>query len=563
MQTKLAQLRSQLHRLAAQRAAVRWGSGICVVLAMTIWLLTAAFVFDWSFNLPLWIRAVALIGWLAGTSWTFKVYAWPLISERETVEDVALVVERHHKIDSDLVAAIQFEQPDAGHWGSTRLSSAVIDYVAEFSPSLDVFAGFTYESLPRRAAQLCFTLFIVIAATIAYPGHVTAFWNRFWLGAQHYPTKTRLEKIVINQTEVPVFTRGKPARITVPQGQPIALSVTCGGVIPSKGTALLSGRRGDLNHQVDLNPRSEQGAQFFGEIGHASDSFRVRFQLGDAVSDQADVEIVPLPLVDLAWDVKPPAYARQSLKTGDLEGTSRQLAVLEGSGAELKLTCSNKSLKSAELIAGHEVMALRPRKAAANAAEIWQLPPGTPFESIHEAIKYEIRAIDEDGLSPAAPITGQIRLKSDRQPRIVATAVTRQVLPAAVPRVDYLAADDFGIVRIVAQVSITREDGRSSQHEIVAKSLSPTDQLPKTLRGQVAIPLSQYELTKGDEVKVLLEVTDWRGDLDGQKSVGETISFSVTDLNGILAQTGEEDKKTAKELDEILRRELGISGEKK
>ena len=64
-------------------------------------------------------------------------------------------------------------------------------------------------------------------------------------------------------------------------------------------------------------------------------------------------------------------------------------------------------------------------------------------------------------------------------------------------------------------------------------------------------------------MKVTLEVTDWRGDLTGQKGLGEPITFAVTDLNGILAQTGDEDKKTAKQLDEILRRELGIGGDKK
>ncbi|MBC8076020.1 MAG: hypothetical protein H7Y32_08100, partial [Chloroflexales bacterium] len=46
--------------------------------------------------------------------------------------DIALMVERQQKIDSDLVAAIQFESPEAKRWGSTQLEGAVIDYVAEF-----------------------------------------------------------------------------------------------------------------------------------------------------------------------------------------------------------------------------------------------------------------------------------------------------------------------------------------------------------------------------------------------------------------------------------------------
>ena len=192
----------------------------------------------------------------------------------------------------------------------------------------------------------------------------------------------------------------------------------------------------------------------------------------------------------------------------------------------------------------------------------WSLPPNSPFETIRAAIKYEIQVVDEDDLSLETPISGQIRLKTDRLPRIVASAVTRQVLPTAQPKLDYAAGDDFGVAKIVAIINISREDGRVSRHEIVAKMVSEAEQPMTIIRGQVAIPLSPYELTKGDEVKVVLEVTDWRGDVPGQNGSGEPIAFNVTDLNGILAQTGEEDKKSAKQLDEILRRELGIGGEK-
>ena len=115
----------------------------------------------------------------------------------------------------------------------------------------------------------------------------------------------------------------------------------------------------------------------------------------------------------------------------------------------------------------------------------------------------------------------------------------------------------------MAVINISREDGRTSRHEVVAKVVEEKDQPQTIVRGQVTIPLSTYELLKGDEVKVVLEATDWRGSISGQKGLGEPISFTVTDLNGILVQTGEEDKKSAKQLDEILRREMGIGGDKK
>ncbi len=576
MQTKLATLRSQLGSLRQKRAAVRWGSAVCLPLAVALWLLVAAFLCDWSFNLPVGLRAVSLLAWVVGGIWAIRKFAWPLVKVRESEQDVALIVEQHHKIDSDLVAAIQFETAHAKTWGSSRLQMAVVDYVAEFSPSLNVFEGFSYRPLPQRATVLGITLVVVLGAALVFPGHVTAFWNRFLLGSAHYPTKTQIESIAVNGQPVSVFHAGETPQVRIPYGQRIEVAVKCGGEVPRAGFVQLSGVKTDAVNRVDLNATAPEAATFAGEIAHVADSFRMRFHFGDAVSDQAEVVIVPLPLVDLAWEIEPPKYAASAMKPGETDGGSRQLAVIEGSVAKLKLVCSNKPLKSATLMVGEKSFELvrqssphspsarlAPHSESAGYTGAWTLPPGTPFDSIREPLKYEVQVIDEDGFSLETPISGQIRLKPDRLPRVVATAVTRFVLPTAAPKLDYAAGDDFGVAKIVATIHISREDGRTSQFEVVSKTVSAADQPQTILRGQVAVPLSPYELMKGDEVKVTLEVTDWRGDLVGQKGLGEPITFSVTDLNGILAQTGDEDKKTAKQLDEILRRELGIGGEKK
>ncbi len=582
MQTKLATLRSQLGSLRQKRAAVRWGSALCAPLAVALWLLVAAFLCDWSFNLPVGLRAVSLLAWIASGIWAIKRFAWPLVKVRESEQDVALIVEQHHKIDSDLVAAIQFESASAKTWGSSRLQMAVVDYVAEFSPSLNVFEGFSYRPLPQRATVLGITLVVVLAAALAFPGHATAFWKRFLLGTAHYPTKTQIESIAVNGQPVPVFHGHETPQVRIPYGQKIEVAVKCGGEVPRAGFVQLSGVKTDAVNRVDLNATSPEAATFAGEIAHVADSFRMSFHFGDAVSDQAEVVIVPLPLVDLAWEIEPPKYAASAMKPGETDGGSRQLAVIEGSVAKLKLVCSNKPLKSAKLTVGDKSFELvkgRGARAEGRGTDgnnvphsssstqysvltTWTLPPGTPFDSIREPLKYEVQVVDEDGFSLETPISGQIRLKPDRLPRVVATAVTRFVLPTAAPKLDYAAGDDFGVAKIVAIINISREDGRTSQFQVVSKTVAAADQPQTILRGQVTVPLSPYELQKGDEVKVTLEVTDWRGDLTGQKGLGEPITFSVTDLNGILAQTGDEDKKTAKQLDEILRRELGIGGEK-
>lgn len=512
------------------------------------------------------LRGIVLAAWIGGGVWACRRFAWPLIRIHESDQDVALLVEQQHKIDTDLVAALQFEQPSAAEWGSSRLEQAVVDYVAEFSPSLDVYQGFSYSPLPQRAGVLGITLLIIAVAALMFPGHAAAFWNRFLLGSAHYPTKTKIQKIAINGQEVPVFSQGTLAQVRIPYGQQILVEVHCGGVIPAMGFADLSGVNNDAANRVNLTANSSDPHSFAGEITHVADTFRVRFHFGDAVADPVEVVIVPLPLVDIAWEITPPAYARGTARMNESEGGARQLAVLEGSVARLSLSCSNKPLKSARLTINGDnehPVTLAPVDASKSEAQVWTLPSGTPFDSIREAIKYDIQVVDEDGLSMDPTISGQIRLKTDRLPRIVASAVTRQVLPTATPKLDYAAGDDFGVARIMAVVQISREDGSSTRHELVSKIIEDKDQPMNIIRGQVPVPLSTYELQKGDEVKVTLEVIDWRGTIPGQKGLGESVTFNVTDLNGILAQTGDEDKKTAKQLDEILRRELGIGGDRK
>ena len=563
MQTKLGILRSELSRLQRTRAFVRWASALCTLGAILVWLLVAAFVTDWSFNLSISRRTALLVAWILAGLWTLKKFVWPVICVRETTEDVALIVERKNHIDSDLVAALQFERPEAKKWGSSRLADAVVDYVAEFSPSLNVFEGFSYQPLPQRTIGLGATLLLVAGLAFVFPGHASAFLNRLLLGSAHYPTKTQIVSIRINGNEIPVFESSARSQVQIPYGQPITVEVHCGGEVPLSGFASLSSLRSDSANRIELGAVSGKSKAFAGEMTHIADSFRVRFHFGDAISDAAEVIIVPLPLVDMTWDITPPHYAKGSLKPGEYDGGSRLFSVLEGSAATLTLVCSNKPLKSARLTTGEVTYDLVSSPVNKHGRTTWSLPPNSPFGMITEALKYEIQVTDLDGLALETPIAGQIRLKTDRPPRIVASAVTRQVLPTAQPKLDYAAGDDYGVAKIVAVINISREDGRTSRHELVAKVVDEKDQPLSIVRGQVTIPLSAYELLKGDEVKVVLEVTDWRGTIPGQQGSSEPIGFNLTDLNGILVQTGEEDKKSAKQLDEILRRELGIGGDKK
>ena len=86
-------------------------------------------------------------------------------------------------------------------------------------------------------------------------------------------------------------------------------------------------------------------------------------------------------------------------------------------------------------------------------------------------------------------------------------------------------------------------------------------QLP--LNGKAQLKLSPYQLVKGDQVKVTLEVVDFRGKgIPGQVGTSDPLLFNVTDESGIYAAISESDEKSAKQLDAIIKRQLGIGGSK-
>jgi hypothetical protein len=221
---------------------VRQGAAWSAVATAIVWSLAVLFVLDVQFEFGIPERAILLVLAVGGTIWAAWKYAVPLLRVRESEEDTALLVERQQQIDSDLIAAIQFERQEAASWGSAQLEQAVIDYVAQVGRGIDVFAGFSAALLRRRAGILAASLVVVIAVAAVYPAHTAAFLQRLLLGKTHYPTDTVIERVFINRQEVlrAAARDAQPRDTRCAQGRPISFLVECRGVLPEKGIAQIS-----------------------------------------------------------------------------------------------------------------------------------------------------------------------------------------------------------------------------------------------------------------------------------------------------------------------------------
>ena len=260
MTTRLHTLRSQLTGLRQARANARQLTAWTAVGTAVLWALLVVFLVDFLLQREVAApqRAILLLIAAAAVAWAFYKYARPLLAIRESEVDMALLVERQQQLDSDLVAAIQFEDDVQGRWGSRELELAVIDYVGTVGDGIDVYQGFDRSQLKRRAQIFGITAAVIAAAGLIFPGHMAAFANRLALGSQHYPSATQVKSLAVNGRNVLTGSGMQPVSIRCAEGRGIEFLLRIEGSLPEKGLARLSARERFERTDVELTPLTEE-----------------------------------------------------------------------------------------------------------------------------------------------------------------------------------------------------------------------------------------------------------------------------------------------------------------
>jgi hypothetical protein len=590
---------------------LRAAGGVLTLALVLVWVLAADFALDWlvQFSRPQRMVVLAVCGGIA--LWALGKFIRPVLTRGESQIDLALLVQRQRGIDSDLVAALQFESQRPAGWGSPQLEGAVVDHVADFSRGL----GRRRPGGDSRVLQLVLGLsasaLLFGALAVRFPEFTRTFIDRFLLGSSHYPTRTMITRIVVNGVEVFSVDRPLHTAPSVPFGHAARFEVFASGVLPKSGQVrIVAQQSGDATQAVlepeaapserevsqtdgpattadnpnassnsllkkgtgtsrpgeftevsgvslGASPLFQQAAKpasYAAELSPLVESVIYQVYLGDAWTDPMTIDVLPLPVVSLTIDHTPPAYARA--REARQAPSSRQISVIEGSRIELFVQSSNKPLARADLVIGPARFPLEPQDES---RQFWRLPrTGTPLARVAEPIAFEVEVLDDDGLSPEQPLRGHIRIETDHPPRVAAAVVTDKVLPGAQPTISWGAADDFGLAELRLQRQITRANGEVEQAVETIRQIPPAEQPQTNLRGRFALDLRPLAVAKGDEVRVTLEAIDFRGTETGSSARSDPIVFQVTDESGILAGLADADEKSARQLDQIIQRQLGI-----
>ena len=578
---KLSQLRRKLARLRRRRRLSRMAAGMGALALGIFWTGATLFLVDWQLDMGRAERLVAMVISAAAVSWVFWRFTWPWISRRETEVDVALLVEREHQIDSDLVAALQFDAPEAPRWGSVRLKREVIDLVAELSGRLDVMKGFRWAMPVQRVAVLVLTGTLVGLGVWRFPDHARVFLDRLLLEARRYPTRTVIEVVKVNDRAVR-SSDGEPDVTRIPRGDFVRFDVTCSGRLPASGRIELTGLDNGRQVRVALKAGQEGGAVYRGTLSQLVESIDYRIHVGDTWTEPARLLMVPPPLVWVEFAVTPPDYVAGPDRVAQTFSGVEQISVLEGSRVVVHLS-SNKSLQEVTLSIGRDRFGMVRQQdsqagrdtdspTVATGSDRWILAPGltsagptspatkNPLASVQGPIAYGIEVTDTDGMHPEHLVRGLIRIRPDHPPSVLASAVTRYVLPTAHPEITYTATDDHGLAELSILPVVTRADGHSNAlDEIPIFKLAAGQPADEERSGRHRLDLGPLDLSKGDQVEITIRAVDYRGRVaEGRSSQSRTLLFQVTDVEGILAAIGELDRESARRLQTMIQEQIDV-----
>ncbi len=294
------------------------------------------------------------------------------------------------------------------------------------------------------------------------------------------------------------------------------------------------------------------------------DSLQFQVFVGDAWTDPALLEVIPLPVVETHLIVTPPQYARKSAAASGAATGSQQMSVLEGSQIGLVIACLNKRLSAATIEIGTAKVALTPLDSS---GRNWGLSAAnSPLASVVKPLQFRVQVTDEDGLHLPQPIEGRIEIMADKPPTITAYADVRLFLPTGQPEIRYSVDDDYGISAVRAIAKVQREQAKATpagQLNFDVLSLPRDKPLLRPripYSGILRLPLSSLGALKGDKVAITLEATDFRGDEPHKTTASEPIVLQITDEAGIMAALVDSDKRAADQMDVLIQRQTEVGG---
>ncbi|MCE5326873.1 MAG: DUF4175 domain-containing protein [Planctomycetaceae bacterium] len=463
--------------------------GVCYLLMAAAALILLDVALDWSLDLAMGWRTVlvlaniVLVGGILYQTW------WRGVRRFDPVR-VALQVERlYPQLKSLLVSYVQLHTAPSESAGmSPSLVAAMCRQAVEQAQPLDFGKIVRFRTLKKIAVYSVAAAAVVLAAGYLRSDVAGIFLKRL-MGAQvGYPTRTTVQML-----------RGD---VLVQQGRTATLAAQASGEVPDDATLIIRPLDGE-NETIIVPAGAERDSkrEFSYRTRELYGSFHYRYRIGDALSREYFVKVVPPPHLEMKVWVTLPAYTRQPA----LETELLSLQVLAGSRITWQVV-SDRPLASIEMVpdtGAPAAMTLADKALVAKA----DMTPDKNFS-------YGFRLVDKDyGFAYTPEVRYTIQIVPDNPPTVVLTQPTEDEKATARKDVNmaFTCRDDFGLIEARLVYAVEGKDGKTTVAEKTQR-ISVFKDNDKESGGSLVWKLDEAlpALKAGDIVRYCVEVQDNR-----------------------------------------------------
>jgi len=552
----LQPLRRELKSVCRWRAALNWLTVALHFATHTAVVSLIVFAVDCIGRLSLVSRIAVMLAAGGYVFWRLWQFAAPRWRSAEGVLDVALLLERKHQLDGALVAGLQFDDGQA--WGSDQLAARVVADASACRSELDYGSIIPRVEFRRHLLRALIAAAALVSVGLQFSGYVPVFLQRMMLREVSYPTRTRIEEVIVNSK----LLSAEDSVGHVVEGTALAFIVRASGEAPDTGRLRLANVIGQDSTSLVLEREAlgalAQEVLYYADGPEISEDATFSIDLGDARVSDFRIDVIRRPIVELGVVVTPPEYAR--LVLSETVEQERSVEALFGSTISFRLRCSNgKRLEHARMelsSSSGDGVASFVFDASSDAPWVIEgaMPPLSPLTG---QVGFSLVFEDEDGLSALHPIAGVIGVRPDQDPAGSVRTDYPLVLPIAKPVIRYEASDDFGVSAMSLEVLRDRNGDETAELSLKL----PLDRSELRVAGEVSLDLSQVELRDGDRISARLKVSDHRGEWPAESFMSEPVEIEIGNEAKVLRAILDADTTAERLLNEAIEEELGLKNE--
>lgn len=477
-----AEISEYLRQFAVRR---RWQSvvrsaGLAAVVTLA-WGATCCAI-DRFFAVTPALRSAAL---LANVLFVLAILARPVsaLLRRMDAPRTAIEVERRQPRFGQRLATLTSRVLGPPAWqGSSQLLAALTREVVEESRLHE-----PGRMLPWRPALRPWTVAALVAAALL----ALAQWS--WLDL---PTLAR--RYVSPWRDIRAVTstrlRVTPGDTEVPEGGTLTIRVEAMRLV-DVAPVLHVRSPGQPAHEQPMAAMPD--GSFQARIAEIDRELRYEISGGDARSEVFEVGILPRPAITVfhvRYDYPP--YTRLGVRA--VTNTTGQIEAPAGTGVTLSIEAT-QPLKLAVMTIGGEAVRMSPAQDRPNVH-------AATF-TVRDDQRYTIRMASDREVSGAFR-GGMIRAIPDRPPIVRLRSPT--VGAAGGVSVDYDAVDDYGLARLDAEMTLTRQSGAMAQRTAPIAIAPGT----RSAHGAFQPDLAALDAAAGDRLEVVVRAEDHAGQFD-------------------------------------------------